>query len=52
MNRLPGFLAAIGVIDKTNLSPLLATCYNYAWFTGFGLAFMLYLLFRKIAPGA
>jgi NCS1 family nucleobase:cation symporter-1 len=50
--NVPGFLAAVGVVEKASLPPLLATCYNYAWFTGFGLAFILYLILRKIAPGS
>jgi NCS1 family nucleobase:cation symporter-1 len=50
--NVPGFLAAVGVVEKASLPPLLATCYNYAWFTGFGLAFILYLVLRKIAPGS
>jgi nucleobase:cation symporter-1, NCS1 family len=48
--NVPGFLAAIGVLPKESLPSLLATSYNYAWFTGFGLAFVLYLILRRLAP--
>ncbi len=46
--NLPGFLAQTGVIAGTH--PFLITLYQQAWFVGFGLAFALYLLFRKISP--
>jgi NCS1 family nucleobase:cation symporter-1 len=45
--NLPGFLAATKVIAKDSVPPLLATSYHYAWFTGFGLAFGLYLALRR-----
>ncbi len=49
---LPGFLANIKVIDSTALPALLLSLYNYAWFVGFGIAFVLYLLLRRIAPNS
>jgi len=30
--------------------PFLLGIYNYAWFAGFGIAFVLYLILRKLAP--
>lgn len=45
---LPGFLAQTGVIGA--VPPWLTVIYQQAWFVGFGLAFILYLLFRKISP--
>ena len=48
--NVPGFLAAIGLVDKARLSPFLATCYNYAWFTGFASGFVIYLILRKLFP--
>lgn len=50
--NLPGFLAAVGVLNKSGLPPVLATSYNYAWFTGFGIALGLYSVWRKLAPKA
>ena len=47
---LPGFLAQVHAIDSTGLSPFLLGLYNYAWFVGFGLAFTVYLVLRKLAP--
>jgi nucleobase:cation symporter-1, NCS1 family len=47
---LPGFLATIKVLDGSQLPALLLGLYNYAWFVGFGVAFGLYLLLRKMFP--
>jgi NCS1 family nucleobase:cation symporter-1 len=47
---LPGFLAQVHAIDGSGLSPFLLGLYNYAWFVGFGVAFVVYLILRKIAP--
>ncbi len=49
---LPGFLTQVHLIDGNGLSPVLLGLYNYAWFVGFGLAFSLYLVLRKLAPNA
>ena len=35
---VPGFLAAIGVLDKAMVWPWLLELYNYAWFVGFFVA--------------
>jgi NCS1 family nucleobase:cation symporter-1 len=48
--NLPGFLAATKVIAQESVPAFLATSYDYAWFTGFGLAFVLYLILRRLAP--
>ena len=45
---LPGFLVQTGVIANTH--PTFTAIYQQAWFVGFGVAFVLYLLFRKISP--
>jgi nucleobase:cation symporter-1, NCS1 family len=49
---LPGFLAAVKLIDGAQVSPFLLSLYNYAWFVGFGLAFVVYLVLRRLAPQA
>jgi NCS1 family nucleobase:cation symporter-1 len=49
---LPGFLANIHAIDGSHISPFLLSLYNYAWFVGFAIAFVLYLILRKAAPKA
>ncbi len=48
--NIPGFLVTIKVLPETSVAPFLVSLYHYAWFVGFALAFVLYLLGRKIAP--
>jgi NCS1 family nucleobase:cation symporter-1 len=47
---LPGFLVQVSAISGAGLSPLLLGVYNYAWFAGFGIAFVVYLALRALAP--
>lgn len=47
---LPGFLVTVKLMSAEGVSPFLLSLYNYAWFVGFGIAFALYLLLRKLAP--
>jgi NCS1 family nucleobase:cation symporter-1 len=47
---LPGFLVQVNAIDGTGFSPFIIGIYDYAWFAGFGVAFVLYLLLRKLSP--
>ena len=47
---LPGFLVQVSAISGAGLSPLLLGIYNYAWFAGFGIAFVVYLALRALAP--
>ena len=49
---LPGFLVTIKVLDGSGLPALLLDLYHYAWFVGFGLAFAVYLILRKLAPSS
>ena len=49
---LPGFLAQVGAVNPAHLAPVFAQIYGFAWFSGFAIAFVAYLLFRKIAPNA
>ena len=49
---LPGFLATIHAISPDHVPGFLLSLYNYAWFVGFGVAFLLYLVLRKLAPNA
>jgi NCS1 family nucleobase:cation symporter-1 len=48
--NLPGFFVTIKVIPASSVPGPLVDLYNYAWFVGFGLAFVIYLILRKIAP--
>jgi nucleobase:cation symporter-1, NCS1 family len=47
---LPGFLAQAGWMDPSRVPPLLLGIYGYAWFSGFAIAFVAYLILRKMAP--
>jgi len=48
--NLPGFLVTIKVLPASAVAPFFVSLYHYAWFVGFFLAFVLYLLGRKLAP--
>ncbi len=45
---LPGFLVQVHAIPRALVPPLLVDLYGYAWFIGFGLAFVIYLAIRKL----
>jgi NCS1 family nucleobase:cation symporter-1 len=47
---LPGFLINVNALSATSVPAALAQLYNYAWFIGFGLAFVVYVGLRRIAP--
>ncbi|MEY4385905.1 MAG: hypothetical protein RLY20_1188 [Verrucomicrobiota bacterium] len=49
---LPGFLIQIKVLSATSVPALLADLYHYAWFIGFGLAFVIYVALRKLLPSS
>jgi NCS1 family nucleobase:cation symporter-1 len=45
---LPGFLVQVKVLSGDGIAPWLVGLYNYAWFVGFGIAFVAYLAGRKL----
>jgi len=47
---LPGFLVNVKWLSAESVPPFLAHLYNYAWFVGFAVAFVVYLAGRKLAP--
>ena len=47
---LPGFLVNIKALSAESIPASLAHLYNYAWFIGFAVAFVVYLIGRKLAP--
>jgi len=49
---LPGFLAKRGLFDLASLPAFVLDLYNYAWFVGFGVSFVVYLALRFAAPRA
>jgi nucleobase:cation symporter-1, NCS1 family len=44
--NIPGFLVTIKVLPTAAVAPFFVSLYHYAWFVGFGLAFVIYLLLR------
>jgi NCS1 family nucleobase:cation symporter-1 len=44
--NLPGFLGTVKLIDSANVPPFFVRFYDYAWFVGFSIAFVLYLALR------
>ncbi|MES2661304.1 MAG: NCS1 family nucleobase:cation symporter-1 [Verrucomicrobiota bacterium] len=50
--NLPGFLVQVKLLDSAAVPDFLEGLYQQAWFVGFGLAFLLYLVFRKLSPAA
>lgn len=52
---LPGFLVSVDQLDAAKLPAWLVSLFSYAWFVGFGLAFVIYLAMvatRKSAKAA
>ncbi len=50
--NLPGFLVTVKVLPASSMPDWLVRMYAYAWFLGFGVAFILYLLLRRATPRA
>lgn len=48
--NLPGFLAHVGAIDAANVADFLEAIYRQAWFVGFTLAFVIYVILRRLFP--
>ena len=45
--HVPGFLVQIDVLSASSISPFLLGLYNFSWFSGFVIAFILHLSFQK-----
>jgi nucleobase:cation symporter-1, NCS1 family len=50
--NLPGFLAQVGLVSAARVPSLFLEIYSFAWFAGFAIAFVAYLIFRKLAPNS
>jgi NCS1 family nucleobase:cation symporter-1 len=50
--NLPGFLVTVKALDSSQVPRFLIELYHYAWFVGFGLAFIIYLGLRTLWPRA
>ncbi|MGI8819563.1 MAG: NCS1 family nucleobase:cation symporter-1 [Chthoniobacterales bacterium] len=48
--NLPGFLVNVKLLDTATVPSFLVTLYNYAWFVGFGIAFVVYTILRRFNP--
>lgn len=46
--NLPGFLVTVKAIEPAAISSGWVTLYNYSWFVGFGIAFVMYIALRKL----
>lgn len=49
---LPGFLQEVKLLKPDAMPAALSDLYHYAWFVGFGVAFIAYLALRKVWPRA
>ncbi len=49
---LPGFCVAVKLVAPGRVPPFLADLYHYAWFVGFAVAFVAYLLGRALTSRA
>ena len=45
--NIPGFLVQVGLLDATALPAWINNLYHYAWFVGFIIAFIVYILLMK-----
>lgn len=50
--NLPGFLVSTGLVEAATIGGFWVSLYDYAWFIGFGLAFVGYLLLKRVFPTA
>jgi NCS1 family nucleobase:cation symporter-1 len=50
--NVPGFLAQVGCISAARVPAVFLDIYSFAWFAGFGIAFVAYLVLRKLAPNS
>jgi NCS1 family nucleobase:cation symporter-1 len=47
--NLPGFLVTVKLINAGAVPAFFVSLYNYAWFVGFGIAFGVYILLRRLS---
>ena len=47
---VPGFLVQVKRLPAASVPSFLINLYGYAWFVGFGIAFLVYLLGRQMSP--
>jgi NCS1 family nucleobase:cation symporter-1 len=49
--NLPGFLVNVKLLDPANTPHFFVALYDYAWFVGFAIAFVVYLALRTMTSG-
>jgi len=47
--NLPGFLAQVRWVDPSHVPAFFLSLYSFAWFAGFAIAFVAYVILRKLA---
>jgi NCS1 family nucleobase:cation symporter-1 len=47
--NLPGFLVTVKIVDAASVPAFLIRLYDYAWFVGFAIAFVVYLALRRLS---
>ncbi len=45
--NVPGFLVTVHLVDADLIPVFISSLYHYAWFVGFGVSFILYLILMK-----
>lgn len=49
--NLPGFLVHVKLLDAAAVPAFFSALYSYAWFVGFGIAFVGYIILRTLTTG-
>ena len=47
--NLPGFLVTVKLVDPTSVPAFFVRLYDYAWVVGFAIAFVVYLVLRRVS---
>jgi NCS1 family nucleobase:cation symporter-1 len=47
--HVPGFLVQIDVLTAGQVPDFFRALYNYSWFSGFAIAFLLHVMFRRLS---
>jgi len=50
--NIPGFLVTIGVVDSSSVASWISGLYHYAWFVGFFVSGILYILLMRRQPAS
>ena len=50
--NLPGFLVTVKIVDPASVPAFFVRLYDYAWFVGFAIAFVVYLVLRTLTSEA